>query len=202
MSKNIKGQFTKKLYISKIETLQNSYNSLKSILSPNLSLNNNSFMSYLIELLISQIKFFVNILHLSNDKKLYENLNSNNQNLSKQIAILYEISKSRPCPKLTLTSSTEKDNNENNQLFNNKESCSLEEKKDTINLKNSDNVKYNFNINTESKAIDNYDILDTKNKEEYENNLNNKEDKDKLSFYSNYFYILHYFLSRIYHNYL
>ena len=180
MSKNIKGQFTKKLYISKIETLQNSYNSLKSILSPNLSLNNNSFMSYLIELLISQIKFFVNILHLSNDKKLYENLNSNNQNLSKQIAILYEISKSRPCPKLTLTSSTEKDNNENNQLFNNKESCSLEEKKDTINLKNSDNVKYNFNINTESKAIDNYDILDTKNKEEYENNLNNKEDKDKL----------------------
>ena len=180
MSKNIKGQFTKKLYISKIETLQNSYNSLKSILSPNLSLNNNSFMSYLIELLISQIKFFVNILHLSNDKKLYENLNSNNQNLSKQIAILYEISKSRPCPKLTLTSSTEKDNNENNQLFNNKESCSLEEKKDTINLKNSDNVKYNFNINTESKAIDNYSILDTKNKEEYENNLNNKEDKDKL----------------------
>lgn len=180
MSKNIKGQFTKKLYISKIETLQNSYNSLKSILSPNLSLNNNSFMSYLIELLISQIKFFVNILHLSNDKKLYENLNSNNQNLSKQIAILYEISKSRPCPKLTLTSSAEKDNNENNQLLNNKESCSLEEKKDTINLKNSDNVKYNFNINTESKAIDNYDILDTKNKEEYENNLNNKEDKDKL----------------------
>ena len=180
MSKNIKGQFTKKLYISKIETLQNSYNSLKSILSPNLSLNNNSFMSYLIELLISQIKFFVNILHLSNDKKLYENLNSNNQNLSKQIAILYEISKCRPCPKLTLTSSTEKDNNENNQLFNNKESCSLEEKKDTINLKNSDNVKYNFNINTESKAIDNYSILDTKNKEEYENNLNNKEDKDKL----------------------
>ena len=180
MSKNIKGQFTKKLYISKIETLQNSYNSLKSILSPNLSKNNNSFMSYLIELLISQIKFFVNILHLSNDKKLYENLNSNNQNLSKQIAILYEISKSRPCPKLTLTSSTEKDNNENNQLFNNKESCSLEEKKDTINLKNSDNVKYNFNINTESKAIDNYSILDTKNKEEYENNLNNKEDKDKL----------------------
>ena len=180
MSKNIKGQFTKKLYISKIETLQNSYNSLKSILSPNLSLNNNSFMSYLMELLISQIKFFVNILHLSNDKKLYENLNSNNQNLSKQIAILYEISKSRPCPKLTLTSSTEKDNNENNQLFNNKESCSLEEKKDTINHKNSDNVKYNFNINTESKAIDNYDILDTKNKEEYENNLNNKEDKDKL----------------------
>ena len=98
MSKNIKGQFTKKLYISKIETLQNSYNSLKSILSPNLSKNNNSFMSYLIELLISQIKFFVNILNLSNDKKLYENLNSNNQNLSKQIAILYEISKSPPCP--------------------------------------------------------------------------------------------------------
>ena len=180
MSKNIKGQFTKKLYISKIETLQNSYNSLKSILSPNLSKNNNSFMSYLIELLISQIKFFVNILNLSNDKKLYENLNSNNQNLSKQIAILYEISKSPPCPKLTLTTSTEKDNNDNNQFINNKESYSLEEKKDTINQKNSDNVEYNFNINTESKAIDNYDIFDSKNNEEYKNNLNNKEDKDKL----------------------
>ena len=180
MSKNIKGQFTKKLYISKIETLQNSYNSLKSILSPNLSKNNNSFMSYLIELLISQIKFFVNILNLSNDKKLYENLNSNNQNLSKQIAILYEISKSPPCPKLTLTTSTEKDNNDNNQFINNKESYSLEEKKDTINQKNSDNVEYNFNVNTESKAIDNYDIFDSKNNEEYKKNLNNKEDKDKL----------------------
>ena len=180
MSKNIKGRFTKKLYMSKIETLQNSYNSLKSILSPNLSKNNNSFMSYLIELLISQIKFFVNILNLSNDKKLYENLNSNNQNLSKQIAILYEISKSPPCPKLTLTTSTEKDNNDNNQFINNKESYSLEEKKDTINQKNSDNVEYNFNINTESKAIDNYDIFDSKNNEEYKNNLNNKEDKDKL----------------------
>ena len=180
MSKNIKVQLSKKIYISKIEILQNSYNSLKSILSPNLSQNNNSFMSYLIELLISQIKFFVNILNLNNDKKLYENLNSNNQNLSKQIAILYEISKSRPCQKLTLTTSTEKDNNDNNQLFNNKESYSLEEKKDTINQKNSDNAEYNFNTNTESKAIDNYDILDSKNNEEDKNNLNNKEDKDKL----------------------
>ena len=50
MSKSIKVQLSKTLYINKIETLQKSYNSLKSILSPNLSENNNSFMSYLLEL--------------------------------------------------------------------------------------------------------------------------------------------------------
>ena len=180
MSKNIKVQLSKKLYISKIETLESSYNSLKSILSPNLSQNYNSFMSYLIELIISQIKFFVNILNLRNDKKLYENLNSNNQNLSKQIAILYEMTKSKPCPKITLNTTSERDQNDNNQLYNNNDNYSLEEKKETINQKNFDNFEYNLNINTESKVIDNDDIFDSKNNEEDKNNLNNKEDKDKL----------------------
>ena len=180
MSKSIKVQLSKTLYINKIETLQKSYNSLKSILSPNLSENNNSFMSYLLELIISQIKFFISILNLNNDKKLYEMLNTNNQNLSKQISALYEIPKFKASQKLTLNTTSEKKQNDNNLIYNNKENYSLEEKKETIEQKNNDNFEFNFNINTESKVVDNDDLFDSKNKEENKTNSQYKENKDKL----------------------
>ena len=180
MSKSIKVQLSKTLYINKIETLQKSYNSLKSILSPNLSENNNSFMSYLLELIISQIKFFISILNLNNDKKLYEMLNTNNQNLSKQISVLYEIPKFKASQKLTLNTTSEKEQNNNNLIYNNKENYSLEEKKETIEQKNNDNFEFNFNINTESKVVDNDDLFDSKNKEENKTNSQYKENKDKL----------------------
>jgi hypothetical protein len=173
MSKSIKVQLSKAFYIKKIETLQKSYNSLKSILSPNLSENNNSFMSYLLELIISQIKFFVSLLNLNNDKKLYEMLNTNNQNLSKQISHLYEIPKFKTSQKLTLNTTSEKEQND-------KQNYSLEEKKETIEQKNSDKFDINFNINTESKIVDNDDLFDSKNKEENKNNSQTKQDKDKL----------------------
>ena len=93
MSKNIKVQILKTSQNSKLENLLNSYNTLKSILSPNLSENNNLFMNSIIDLIISQLKIFLNLLDLNESKKIYEILNINNQNLSKQIAFLYDLPK-------------------------------------------------------------------------------------------------------------
>lgn len=173
MSGNIKAQISKTNYISKLETLINSYNLLKSILLPNLSENNNSFMSYLIELIISQIKFFVDLLDLNEDKKLYEILNSNNQNLSKQIAFLYDISKGPSNTKSSFNTIFDRKNNKNNHT-NTKESYYIDEKKESTNRKNSDNFEFNYN-NTESKVAEN-DLLDNKN-------INNNE--DRINSYSN-----------------
>ena len=140
MSKNIKVQLYKTIQMSKLETLINTYNSLKSILSPNLPENNISFISYLIDLIISQLKFFLDLLGLNEEKKIYEKLNFNNQNLSKQIAALYEFPRYQFNSKLSLNSTSERDRNENIKSYNNKESYSLEEKKKKINIQNTDNL--------------------------------------------------------------
>ena len=190
MSKHFKSQLTNSIYISKLDTLLNSYNTLMSILFPNLSENNNSFMSSLIELIISQLKFFVELIGINDEKKIYKMLNSNNQNLSKQIAILYEIPNSQIGNKISLNSTTNNNRNENNKLYNNKESYSVEEKKESIIRKNSDKFEFNYNT-TESKMVENDDIINFKNIDEkkvnlYINNdqgkenLNNNESKDKL----------------------
>ena len=188
MSGNINVEISKTNYASKLETLINSYNSLKSILSPNLSENNNSFMSYLIELVISQIKFFVELLGLNEDKKLYEILNSNNQDLSKQIAFLYEIPKVQYNQKSSLNTIFARENNKNNQIYT-KESYYLEEKKESTNRKNSEHFEFNYN-NTESKVVENDDLLDYKNINNNEDKTNSylntqnfqlKEEKDKLT---------------------
>ena len=92
MSKNIKVQLIKNNQ-KKLENLLNSYNTLKSILSPNLTDNNNLFMNSLIEIVISQLKLYLNLINLNETKKMYELLNLNNQNLSKKIAFLYELPK-------------------------------------------------------------------------------------------------------------
>lgn len=117
-------------------------------------------------------------------------LNSNNQNLSKQIAILYEIPNSQIGNKISLNSTTNNNRNENNKLYNNKESYSVEEKKESIIRKNSDKFEFNYNT-TESKMVENDDIITFKNIDEkkvnlYINNdqgkenINNNESKDKL----------------------
>ena len=167
MSKNIKVQLIKTIHQSKLETLLNSYNSLKSILSPNLSENNNTFISSLIDLIISQLKFFVSLLSLNEDKKIYEMLNSNNQNLSKKIAVLYELTSNQLNSKLSLMNSiSERDKNENLKLTDNKESYSLEEKKEIINTKNSDNLEFNLNNNIQTKIAENDDLFESKNNNE------------------------------------
>lgn len=83
MSKSIKVHLSKSSFKSKFETLIKSYISLKSILSPNLSENNNIFINSLVDLIISQLKIFLELLGLNNDKKIFKLLISNNQNLSK-----------------------------------------------------------------------------------------------------------------------
>ena len=190
MSKHFKSQLTNSIYISKLDTLLNSYNTLMSILFPNLSENNNSFMSSLIELIISQLKFFVELIGINDEKKIYKMLNSNNQNLSKQIAILYEIPNSQIGNKISLNSNTNNNRNENNKLYNNKESYSVEEKKESIIRRNSDKFEFNYNT-TESKMVENDDIITFKNidekkvnlyinNEQGKENINNNESKDKL----------------------
>ena len=174
MYKNIKVQLSKSIHESKLETLFNSYKSLKSILTPNLTENNISFMTNLIELISSQLTLFVELLNLNEDKILYEKLNDNNQKLSKQIAYLYEFPRYQLNTKISLNSTSEKDKNENNKLFNNIENYSIEEKKE--NIKNKDNTEFNNNNTIESKAVEKNDFLEKKNEDEINNNipLNNK----------------------------
>ena len=177
MYKNIKVQLSKSIHESKLETLFNSYKSLKSILTPNLTENNISFMTNLIELISSQITLFVELLNLNEDKILYEKLNDNNQKLSKQIAYLYEFPRYQLNTKISLNSTSEKDKNENNKLFNNIENYSIEEKKE--NIKNKDNTEFNNNNTIESKAVEKNDFLEKKN--EIVRNLNFKIDKNDNS---------------------
>ena len=132
MSTNIKVNLSKNMPNSKLETLLNSYTSLKSILSPNLSENNNTFMNCLMDLIISQLQIFLKLLSLNEGNKIYEFLNSNNQYLSKQIANLYDIPRYNINSKISLNSTSEKDRNEYNKIYNKKESYSLEEKIDFV----------------------------------------------------------------------
>ena len=77
----------------KLNNMINSYNSLKKILSPNITENNNFFLNSLLDLIISQLKIYITIYNTNETRHILEILNKNNQNLSKQIAFLYEISK-------------------------------------------------------------------------------------------------------------
>ena len=138
MSKNNQSQTLKTNPYPKLDNLLNSYNLLKSILSPNLNENNNLFMNSLIELIISQLKLFIELLYLTETKKIYEVLNTNSQNLSKQIAYLYEISKFSEI--VSNKSVLNKPKNENLRYI--KESYSLEEPKQSFNIMDSNTIKY------------------------------------------------------------
>ena len=80
-------------YNSKFNTILESYNSLKQILSPNLNENNNIFLNALLELIIYQLKIYINISNINDQGCIFEILNKNNQNLSKQMSLLYDIAK-------------------------------------------------------------------------------------------------------------
>ena len=169
MSKSIKVQLSKTLSNSKLEILLNSYTSLKSILSPNLSENNNSFMNSIIELITSQLHIFLKLISLNGENQIYKSLNSNNQYLSKQIAYLYEFPRYNINTKISMSTISEKEGN--NRIFNKKESYSLEEKRDSNHGNNSDNFEFDFNKNTNSKIEE----IDKKD-DYYENNNENEED--------------------------
>ena len=80
-------------YNSKFNTILESYNSLKQILSPNLNENNNIFVNALLELILYQLKIYINISNINDQGCIFEILNKNNQNLSKQMSLLYDIAK-------------------------------------------------------------------------------------------------------------
>ena len=175
MSKNIKVQLSKTLPNTKLEILLNSYTSLKSILSPNLSENNNSFMNSLMELIISQLQIFIKLLSLNEETQTYKLLNSNNQYLSKQIAALYEFPRYNVNTRKSVNSASEKERNDNiNRIYNKKESYSLEEKNEFILRKDSDNLDFDFNKNntgSKKEEQNNDAVIDEKN----ESNKNNSE---------------------------
>ena len=188
MSKSIKVQLSKTLHSSKLEILLNSYTSLKSILSPNLSENNNSFMNSLFDLIISQLQLFVKLLSLNEESKIYNLFNSNNQYLSKQIAGLYEFQKYNMNTKITVNTNSEKGRNDSNKIYNQRESYSVEGKKDSFHGNNTDNFEFDFNnINTDSKEGENntdkkikIDINEVNEKNS--NNINDNTIKNEVKY--------------------
>ena len=161
MSKNIKVQILKTSQNSKLENLLNSYNTLKSILSPNLSENNNLFMNSIIDLIISQLKTFLNLLYLNESKKIYEILNINNQNLSKQIAFLYDLPKFSD--KISNKSLILRNENSNKK----KDNYSLEEPKLSFN---------NYNYNYIDSA--NFDLTENQNEKESRDSIKDNENNE------------------------
>ena len=69
----------------------NSYNTLKIILEPNLTIEKKSLMNFFFETLNSQLKLFLDLMTTSNLEKVYELLNNNNQKLSKRISSLFSL---------------------------------------------------------------------------------------------------------------
>lgn len=179
MSRSIKVQTSKISQNSKLETLLNSYTSLKSILSPNLSENNNMFMNSLFDLIISQLKIFLKLLSLKDEKKVFNIINSNNQDLSKQIAFLYELPKSLINTKITINSSSDKKVTDSDIKDLKIESYSSGKKNESFHVNNSDNIEIlDFNTNkTNSKEND---IDDNYNNENSYNKIYSETDKNNV----------------------
>ena len=174
MSKNIKSSLLKIDPNPKLDNLINSYNLLKSILSPNLNENNNHFMNSLIDLIISQLKIFIELLNLTETAKIYEILNNNNQNLSRQIAYLYDISKYSE--NNTSKSIIEKERNNNNKYAT--EYYPLEEPKHSFNLMESHNFDLNENKNEkDSKEINIQNMEEANSKELKDSKIENLKEK-------------------------
>ena len=178
MSKNIKVNISKQNYNSKLNNLLDSYNSLKLILSPNLSEKNIIFMNSLIDVISSQLKIFVSLLNLTDSKKVYEILNINNQDLSRQIANLYETTSS----KISNISLIDKEKIDSQTYFYKKEFDLLEPQKESFNIIDSANFDFIENLNEkEYKDIDNQkfkEIKINKNEKIKEKKIKDK-DKDK-----------------------
>ena len=137
----------------KSNSLFDSYNMLITILFPNLSKEKNIFVNKLINLIKSQIKIFITILNLNDAKKIYDYLNINIQNLSKQITDTYNST-------YYSTSS--------NEISNKDEIIENINKNDDINSNfNKDNIKYylsngNSDYNTEKNKKNKINIKQVK----------------------------------------
>ena len=180
MSKNVNDQIPKINPKAILNNLLSSYNTLKLILSPNLNENNIHFMSSVIDVIISQIKIFLELLNLTDPQKIFDLLNINNQNLSKQIAALYEVPKiSSKYFKDSLL--LEKDKIENNtQIYynNKKDNDSLEEQKQIINIIDSTNFDFIENQNKDKKE-NSKDIIKINKNEKISKKINKDKNKSK-----------------------
>ena len=192
MSQNIIFQLSKKNINKNLENLLSSYKSLEIILSPNLSGEHIIFMKYIIDIIISQLKIFSELLNINEEQKIFELININNQNLSKKIINLYELTKlPKKYTKDSILLRKEKNGNIN-LYFNKKKTGSFEEKKKLINIIDSDNYNLNNKIKEISeKFIENESSKESKinkyekmaDKKIYEKEKlykNNKEVKEKL----------------------
>ena len=148
---------------SKCDSLLNSYDILKIILSPNLSFEKNQFMEMIIDLIKSQIKIFINILNLKDQKTIFDILNTNNQNLSKQITEIYNSS-------ILVLSSNEFSNKE--EINDNKVNSSL-----SLNNKYNSSIKDNINKKEDNKIkIEQIKQINNKSHESpIKININNKD---------------------------
>ena len=179
MSNNIKVQIYKTSPNAKLDYILNSYNSLKLILIPNLNEKNIVFMNSIIDIIISQLEVFIELLYINETKKIYELLNINNQNLSKQIADIYEDIKLN---KYSINSSTEKDKIDSQIYFNKKEFDLFEVQKESFSIINS--LNYNKNIdneanNTKKKEINKKYKFKAKDKDKNKE-INKLKEKEKL----------------------
>ena len=137
-------------------------------------------MNSIIDVIISQIKIFLELLNLTEPQKIFELLNINSQNLSKQIAALYEVPKiSSKYFKDSLL--LEKDKIENNtQLYinNKKDNDSLEEQKQIINIIDSTNFDFIENQNKDKKE-NSKDIIKINKNEKINIKINKDKNKSK-----------------------
>ena len=131
-------------YNKRLEIMKNSFNNLKIILNPNLNNIQKKFFNKIIEIITSQIKIYMNLLISNNSKNIYEILNINNQNLSKEISFLYD----KFCK--NINNNDEQRKKEDHNIYNNK----------TIkpnNINNKEELIYNtvnYEINTDNDIID------------------------------------------------
>ena len=194
-------------------TLINSYNTLKTILEPNLSDEKKKLMNFLLELLISQIKLFVDLNSTTNYEKIYQILNLNNQELSKKISCLFHLTektdnffntesiieepkytRNKKFDNLSIISSNNIDINRNimpNYYSNNKETIiktnntiyDVDEDNFTTTEKNENSDIKNPNKNNDLIKI-NQKKFDSKNKNNYVNNSNSNSNRNSKKLYA------------------
>ena len=163
----------------KYETLINSYNSFKLILSPNLGENNKQFMNSLINLIISQLKIFLTLINSEEKNKTYDLLNINNQSLSEQLAILYEIPKSIENDSIKSSLSKGKYERNNKKIYTNNTHIKTYKKKDPI-------IKVKKIYNEEKNDKNLYQTEKIKNREKERDSILKKDrvkfkEKERLS---------------------
>ena len=74
----------------KLNSLVDSYKTLKMILIPNLSEDKNFFMKSFLDIILFQIQLFIRIVTIKEQKKAFDLLNYNNQVLSQKITAFYD----------------------------------------------------------------------------------------------------------------